>query len=634
MAMANKAELKSLQLKLGSLLNQRQALNSNVTLKFFERFRDAAEKGTDAYEINESLNRLEQMLKQEGLFKNVKADFGRIKKDIHSVLYDVEKKTPRTNLPGLTTAKDKTFYVAPKGSSDNEPNNSSKVVGGVSSEDMKSMNHAIGRLYRHLQLNQPKETDNRSSESVPASDTQKEGANILTLTHFSGSPEENFHELVIRLKNFEKEFQRQKVQQQRDVMRLQEEIKRLSKNASELKRENERYKGIQPIVTRAKGKQVEKIEERYRTEKRDFENKINEIEEELKKNLESVIQSKDETLNKLRVQVETLTTSVNALHNMVADEDLEKKRSSGPHRSHDDMNGNVEELIKTVTTVTGCVQVLKNRNQEMKKKVDDLTNWRKCLKDLEKEITRFSRPYGSIGDKVHETKVRGPTSLNDDPFEVLEITKTKLSKTKENISLKLQEVSDLNTIAKSKDRELSKLRSNMEEVASRITKLHDHLSTIQQHDIALSMAALRKENRTDTPRLDSPGNDLPEADRHDQLDTIDKLKQIENMMVYLQQVSSQKSSVASKMENDLLPLKVRINRMHDEINKAMISMSSRGSNSPESEDDLSSFRTHREKSQEEKQNAFSKEINDMLTKLSKMELCIRKLIQQNGDIQR
>ncbi|KAL3879281.1 hypothetical protein ACJMK2_031583 [Sinanodonta woodiana] len=625
MAMTNKAELKSLQLRLGSLLNQKQALNSNVTLKFFERFRDAAEKGTDAYEISESLNRLEQMLKQEGLFKNVKADFGRIKKDIHS------KKTPRTNLPGLIAAKDKTFYVAPKGSSDNDP---SKVVGGVSAEDMKSMNHAIGRLYRHLQLNQPKETDNRSSDSVPTSDAQKEGANILTVTHLTGPPEENFHELVIRLRNFEKEFQRQKVQQQRDVMRLQEEIKRLSKNASELKRENERYKGIQPIVTRAKGKQVEKIEERYRTEKKDFENKINVIEEELKRNLESVIQSKEETLHKFSVQIETLTTAVNVLHSLVADEDSDKKKSSGPHRPHEDMNGNVDDLIKTVTAVTLSVQVLKNRNQEMKRKVDDLTNWRKCLKDLDKEITRFSRPYGSIGDKVHETKIRGPTSLNDDPFEVLETTKTKLSKTKDNINVKLQEVSDLNTISKSKDRELSKLRSNMEEVASRITKLYDQLSTIQQHDIALSMAVLRKESRTDTPRLDSPGNDLPEADRHDQLDTIDKVKQIANMMVYLQQVSSQKSSIASKMENDLLPLKVRIHRMHDELNKAMTSISSRGSNSPESEDDLRAFRTHREKSQEEKENAFSKEIHDMLTKLSKMELCIRKLIQKNEEIQR
>lgn len=87
---------------------------------------------------------------------------------------------------------------------------------GLSSDDMRLLNTAIGKLYRHLQLNQ-REQEVTSSEIMFKEPTQKENINILTLSQVQ--PEESFHDIVLKLRNFEKEFQRQKVQQQKELMR-------------------------------------------------------------------------------------------------------------------------------------------------------------------------------------------------------------------------------------------------------------------------------------------------------------------------------------------------------------------------------------------------------------------------------
>lgn len=82
---------------------------------------------------------------------------------------------------------------------------------------MRMLNSAIGKLYRHLQLNQ-REQEMTSSEFTFREPTQqKENVNILTLSQVQ--PDESFHDIVLKLRNFEKEFQRQKVQQQRELMR-------------------------------------------------------------------------------------------------------------------------------------------------------------------------------------------------------------------------------------------------------------------------------------------------------------------------------------------------------------------------------------------------------------------------------
>lgn len=94
---------------------------------------------------------------------------------------------------------------------------SHKSSTGLTTDDMRMLNSAIGKLYRHLQLNQ-REQEMTSSEFTFREPTQqKENVNILTLSQVQ--PDESFHDIVLKLRNFEKEFQRQKVQQQRELMR-------------------------------------------------------------------------------------------------------------------------------------------------------------------------------------------------------------------------------------------------------------------------------------------------------------------------------------------------------------------------------------------------------------------------------
>jgi len=89
-----------------------------------------------------------------------------------------------------------------------------QATGSLSLDDMKMLNSAIGKLYRHLQLN-PKEEGTSSEIITKDAIAQKENIPTLSITH----SEESFHEIVLKLRNFEKEFQRQKVLQQRELRR-------------------------------------------------------------------------------------------------------------------------------------------------------------------------------------------------------------------------------------------------------------------------------------------------------------------------------------------------------------------------------------------------------------------------------
>ena len=88
----------------------------------------------------------------------------------------------------------------------------------MSNDDMRMLNSAIGKLYRHLQINAKDQETTKTEFHFKDEPTQKENINILTLAHFQ--TEETFHDIVLKIRNFEKEFQRQKVQQHRELMRF------------------------------------------------------------------------------------------------------------------------------------------------------------------------------------------------------------------------------------------------------------------------------------------------------------------------------------------------------------------------------------------------------------------------------
>ena len=90
----------------------------------------------------------------------------------------------------------------------------------------------------------------------------------------------------------------------------------------------------------------------------------------------------------------------------------------------------------------------------------------------------------------------------------------------------------------------------------------------------------------------------------------------------------ERTSVLNKMENDLLPLKVRVNRLHDDVSKAV-----KPPLSTESDLTDSFVKSGSESSMEDNSNIFAKEIHNMLGKLSKMEFTIRHLIEEHVNSQ-
>ncbi|XP_052792989.1 uncharacterized protein LOC128226917 isoform X2 [Mya arenaria] len=618
---SNKLRLRSLHVQLGSLLVQRKALNSKVTTRHFELLREAVDEDADPYEIKVRLNRLEQSLKQEGLYKNVKADFVQLRKEILGLLQWTPGDGPKQqSLPGILGPRDRTFYVAPKNADDKDPPSGThqtqkQLAGGLSADDMRLLNSAIGKLYRHLQLSQ-KEPELTSSEITQRETTvQKENVNVLTLSHVQ--PDESFHDIVLKLRNFEKEFQRQKVQQHRELRRLQEEIKRLNKISVELRKENERMKGVQPIQTKAKGKQVERLEERHRTEKKDMEDKIHVLESGMRRNFAHLLNDRDEVRAQVRTDVESLQASIDNIHNLVLGHRWDRALNSGGDEA--DLLP-TRDLLNMLTSVAGGIQVLKTKNTDLSRRVEELTTWRRCLKEVDREVGRFARAF-SEDDEAEKTALGHET----DPHNLLAQCKIKLQKTKDNINTKIKNHGDTTSIIKRKERDVIKYRKSMDELQGEICRLHEQVISVQIQDISISMPELdrRHEAGYRSDRSDGSADDLPEADRQEHMDLIDKIRQIGTLVTHFQQLIIDRTGILNKMENDMLPLKIRVNRLHEEITKAM---SSPGSPEHDPADDIG--RGRRAFSPDDANpNVISKEISNMLRKLSKMELSIRHLLE-------
>ena len=75
------------------------------------------------------------------------------------------------------------------------------------------------------------------------------------------------------------------------------------------------------------------------------------------------------------------------------------------------------------------------------RKIQDLSAWKKSLKEVEREITRFSRTY-SESEENKKQQENTTIILDPDPQEIALNCKTKLSKTKDNINKTLKAATD------------------------------------------------------------------------------------------------------------------------------------------------------------------------------------------------
>ena len=84
------------------------------------------------------------------------------------------------------------------------------------------------------------------------------------------------------------------------------------------------------------------------------------------------------------------------------------------------------------------------------------------------------------------------------------------------------------SVLKRKEKDVHKLKKNVEELRNEISRLHHSVMAVQIQDISIPMPNFEK-RQEQSDRSDESADELPEADREEQKDLVDKLKQIEIM---------------------------------------------------------------------------------------------------------
>ncbi|XP_071125184.1 CAP-Gly domain-containing linker protein 1-like isoform X2 [Mytilus edulis] len=415
--MANyKSKVQQLQLNVAQLLSKKKSLNSKVVSQEFEAFQEAVDKIQNdegsALEVKQTLVGLEKALKKEGLFKNVKGLFVGMKKEFLSspsakpqplldldALDDDEKKENRSRAPTAVTHRSETKPPA-------------RYAATVHIEDVKSVNRAVGKLFVHLKPQKGSE-----SKDVTMLSIQGRSSTVVKMKDFDDS---NFSDVIKRLKQFEKELNRQRAAQHTEIMRLSDENQLLRKHMTDLRKDHDRIKGTQPISSRAKGKQVEIMEKKFRSQKKGMEGKISEIESELQVSLEKTLKEKDVLEQMIMDGVTRLKTAIISLHKKLCggegdDREMttitEKDEDSGDESSGSPGAMSVDELMKNISSIEDEAQTLQDRNDRLqliiKEKESEIHQLRTAVTDISNEIGKMHGTVTQLDGSAHIKHGRG-----------------------------------------------------------------------------------------------------------------------------------------------------------------------------------------------------------------------------------
>ncbi|XP_063413727.1 centrosomal protein of 83 kDa-like isoform X3 [Mytilus trossulus] len=415
--MANyKSKVQQLQLNVAQLLSKKKSLNSKVVSQEFEAFQEAVDKIQNdegsALEVKQTLVGLEKALKKEGLFKNVKGLFVGMKKEFLSspsakpqplldldALDDEEKKENRSRAPTAVTHRSETKPPA-------------RYAATVHIEDVKSVNRAVGKLFVHLKPQKGSE-----SKDVTMLSIQGRSSTVVKMKDFDDS---NFSDVIKRLKQFEKELNRQRAAQHTEIMRLSDENQLLRKHMTDLRKDHDRIKGTQPISSRAKDKQVAQMEKKFRSQKKGMEGKISEIESELQVSLEKTLKEKDVLEQMIMDGVTRLKTAIISLHKKLCggegdDREMttisEKDEESGDEASGSPGTMSVDELMRNISSIEDEAQTLQDRNDRLqsiiKEKESEIHQLRTAVTDISNEIGKMHGTVTQLDGSAHNKHGRG-----------------------------------------------------------------------------------------------------------------------------------------------------------------------------------------------------------------------------------
>nr|XP_022319997.1 CAP-Gly domain-containing linker protein 1-like isoform X3 [Crassostrea virginica] len=392
--MANyKSKVSSLQQHLSELLTQKKALHSRVVAEEFDKFKMTSNRviigDATASEVRQTLVGLEKALKKEGLFKNVKSGFTHLKKEfLSSSTTKTISKPPSDPL----VERPRRSITSVIGDTKKESSKRRIQALGIENDEVKSLNKAVGRLFDHLRIQKLSEIARESTGLAIA-----HGRSPTSMK--KGEESDDFKEIIKKVRGLEKELLRQKASQTTEMKRLSEENKGLRHTISELRREQEKLKGLQPITKAAKEKQVERLEEQYNKQKRGMEGKIVELESELQENLSVTLREKAELEQMIVDGVSKLKTSITSLHRRLCTDkpQSERTRSTLTLNGVADERKNIDILINKIIQIEESADLLDEKNRRLglilEEKDDEIGKLRNCLLEISSEVSKM---HGSL----------------------------------------------------------------------------------------------------------------------------------------------------------------------------------------------------------------------------------------------
>ncbi|XP_065930889.1 uncharacterized protein [Magallana gigas] len=432
----NSQRLTDVQVRLEKLLTDKKCLNSKVTSDAFAGFRTAigkAKSGQSA-DLISSLKKLENSLKSEGSYKNVKVGFEAAKTDISEILGAAESPTrlkpqPKASLmpgkldskhpnPRAVTVTLSNSYARQKMRANGyqrptiEPDAPPAIrtrkppveIKGPQAknpgpEEMTSLNKTISRLFNHLEIN-------KMASDSKATSTKPRHVRRSPSPHRRHRREDHdVRELLEKLQTFEDELQRRKEKQNEEILSLQTQIQKYKTQASDQSKEIERLRGVHNITNKAKGRHVGMIEERYQEEKKDFETRFKELENNLKRKYESAMQEKENSENMLRTDLNKLKKEIQKISGMTSSGKASKKPR---YRTESEMY-DIAELMTSLDMVAKDLQGQHDRARGIE---EDKSVWKSNYLELEKDINRFCHDI-STSSKSNQKKTSTPRSSSN-----------------------------------------------------------------------------------------------------------------------------------------------------------------------------------------------------------------------------
>ncbi|XP_048774479.1 centrosome-associated protein CEP250-like isoform X2 [Ostrea edulis] len=390
--MANyKSKVTSLQQHLTDLLTQKKSLLSRVVAEEFDKFKLTSSRvltgdATPA-EVRQTLIGLEKALKKEGLFKNVKSGFTHLKKEfLSSSSTKTISKPPSDPLSERPRRSTTSVIGEPKKETEKRR---IQAVTTLGNDEVKNLNKAVGRLFDHLRIQKLSEIA-RESTGIPVT----HGRSPTTIGK-KGDDFDDFKEIIRKVRGLENELLRQKASQTTELKRLGDENRGLRNTVTELRREQEKLKGLQPITKAAKEKQVEKLEEQYNKQKKGMEGKIVELESELQENLNTTLREKAELEQMIVDGVSKLKTSIASLHTRLVGEKHQSERTKTTLTLDGvpDEKRNIDILISKIHQIEDSADLLEEKNSKLGKilieKDVEIDKLRKSLLEISEEVTKM-----------------------------------------------------------------------------------------------------------------------------------------------------------------------------------------------------------------------------------------------------